>query len=158
MRSSFAVLCVAVTYLVYFFFQDQSPTARKRTFLFSLLIIPVFSLSLYIVFCLSFVRRVDIPVLGHSVFVSVGYQRSEFAKQIFGSMTDEEMLRQRGLAEEELRKLWTQFSLTAVRVVLFLSWCGFALSLILGLSLGVLDQVEKAAAAPNTPSPRSRAG
>lgn len=150
-RSSFAVFCVAVTYFVHFFFQDQSHTGRKRAILFSLLIIPAFSLVLYIVFCLSFVRRVDIPALGHSVFVSVGYQRSEFAKQNFGSMTDEEMLRQRGLGEEEVRKLWTQFSLVAVRVGLILSWYAFALSLVLGLSLGVLDQAERASAAPHKP-------
>jgi hypothetical protein len=143
-RFLFAVLCVAVTYLVYFFFRGQSRPARKKIFLLLLLIIPVFCLCLYLICCLLFIRKIDIPTLGRSVYVSVGYQRSDFALQTFGSITDEEMLRQRGLEEEEIRKLWTPFSILIARLALFVCWGGFALSLIAGLSLGVLDETEVA--------------
>jgi len=155
-RFSFAIFCLAVTYLVYFRYQGQSPTARKRTFLLCLMVIPLSSLCLYFVFCDSYVRKVDIPTIGRAAYVSVGYQRSEFANQNFASLTDEEMLRQRGLTEEEVRKLWTHMSLLAVRVILFFSWCGFLLPLILGLSLGVLDQLEKAPAGGKIASHPSR--
>ncbi len=143
-RVLLAVLCVAVTYLVYFVFQEQSHRARKRTFLISLLVLPFSCLILYMVASLLFVRKVDIPTLERSEYVSVGFQRSDFAKQTFGSMTDEEMLRSRGLDEEEIRKLWTQSSIVTARLALFVSWAGFALALVFGLSLGVLDHTEKA--------------
>jgi hypothetical protein len=144
-RVLFAVLCVGVTYLVYFYFQDQSAAQRKRTFLVMLLIIPTLCLSLYIVFCLMFVRKIDITSIQRSVYVSVGYQRTEFAKQTFGSMTDEDMLRQRGFDDEQIRAIWTEFSILVARLALFASWSGFALSLICGLSLGALDQAQDAA-------------
>jgi hypothetical protein len=142
-RVALIILCAGITYLVYFIFQGQSSKARKRTFLMLLLVAPLLSVLLYMSLCLLFVRKIDIPTLQRSVYVSVGYQRSEFAKKTFGSMTDEEMLRQRSVEEEEIQKLWTPFSILVVRLALFVSWCGFALSLISGFSLGVLDQVER---------------
>jgi hypothetical protein len=141
-RILFAVLCLAMTYLVYFFFQSQSAARRKRTFLVLLLIIPVLCLCAYIVFCLMFVRKIEIPTLQRSVYVSVGYQRTEFARKTFDSMTDEDMLRQRGFNDEQIRTLWTGFSLLVARLMLFVSWSGFALSLVCGLSLGVLDRAQ----------------
>jgi hypothetical protein len=144
-RILLAVLCVAMTSLVYFFFQDQSAAQRKRTFVAMLLIIPVVCLCAYMVFCLMFVRKIEIPTLQRSVYVSVGYQRTEFARKTFDSMTDEDMLRYRGLDDEEIRRLWTGFSLLVARLTLFVSWSGFALSLVCGLSLGVLDRAQAAA-------------
>lgn len=52
----------------------------------------------------------------------------------------------RGLDDEEIRKLWTPLSLVVARVALFMAWSGIALSLICGLSLGLLDQTEIAVA------------
>ena len=141
-RVLLAVLCVAMTYLVYFLFQGQSQTARKRTLLLTLLVIPFFCVCLYIVFCMSFVRNINIATLERSVYVSVGFKRTDFAKQTFASMTDEEMLRSRGFDDEEIRKLWTPLSLALARLALFVSWSVFALSLICGFSLGLLDQTQ----------------
>ena len=145
-RVLLAVLCIAITYLVYFFFQGQSQKARKRTLLLTLFVIPFLCACLYIVFCMSFVRNINIPTLERSAYVSVGFQRTPFAKQTFGSMADEEMLRSRGLDDEEIRRLWTPLSLVVARVALFMAWSGIALSLICGLSLGLLDQTEAAVA------------
>jgi hypothetical protein len=143
-RFMFILFCGVATYLVYFVFQNQSTKARKVTFWVLLVVLPVLSLSVYFGLCFRYVRRVDIPTLGRSIYVSVGSQRSEFASQNFGSMTDEDMLRQRGLADEEVRRLWTECSVMRVRLGLLLSWCGIFLPFISGLSLGVLDQLERA--------------
>jgi hypothetical protein len=144
-RILLAVLCVAMTYLVYFFFQGQSKKARKRALLLTLFVIPFLSACLYIVFCMWFVRSINIPTLERSAYVSVGFQRTDFAQQTFGSKTDEEMLRSRGLDDEQIRKLWTPLSLLIARVALFMAWSGIALSLVCGLSLGLLDQTETVA-------------
>jgi hypothetical protein len=145
-RILLAVFCIAMTYLVYFFFQGQSHKARKRTLLLTLFFIPFSCACLYLVLCMSFVRNINIPTLERSAYVSVGFQRTSFARQTFDSMTDEEMLRSRGLDDEEIRKLWTPLSLVVTRVALFMAWSGIALSLICGLSLGLLDQTEIAVA------------
>ena len=145
-RVLLAVLCIAMTYLVYFFFQGQLKKARKRTLLLTLFVIPFLCACLYVVFCMCFVRNINIPALERSAYVSVGFQRTAFAKQTFGSMTDEEMLRSRGFDDEEIRRLWTPLSLILARVALFVSWSGIGLSLICGLSLGLLDQTETAVA------------
>src|SRR5947208_315318 len=115
-RVLLAVLCIAMTYLVYFFFQGQSQAARKRMLLLTLFIIPFLSACLYIVFCMWFVRNINIPTLERSAYVSVGFQRTDFANQTFGSISDEEMLRSRGLDDEEIRKLWTAFSIAMARL------------------------------------------
>jgi len=141
-----AVLCVATTYLVFFFFRGQSPARRRRTLLLMLFIVPFLCACLYMVFCMSFVRTVNIPTLERSAYVSVGFQRTDFAKQNFASMSDEEMLRSRGLSDEEIRKLWTPLSLALARMSLFVTWSGITLSLICGLSLGLFDQTEAAVA------------
>src|SRR2546429_9158936 len=47
-RILLAVLCVAMTYLVYFFFQGQSQKARKRTLLLTRFVIPFLGACLYI--------------------------------------------------------------------------------------------------------------
>jgi len=48
--------------------------------------------------------------------VSVGYDRTQFAKTNFAVESDEDMLRARSTGDEEIKKLWTYQSLTVVRL------------------------------------------
>jgi len=80
------------------------------------------------------------------VLVSVGYERTEFTNATFGSMTDEEVLRQRGTDEEQIRKLWTPTSVIIARLALFGSYCGFVLALISAFSVGIVSQLEETGA------------
>src|ERR1700686_5002511 len=75
-----AVLRVATTYLVFFFFRGQSPARRRRTLLLMLFIVPFLCACLYSGFCMSFVRTANIPTRERSAYVSVGFQRTDFAK------------------------------------------------------------------------------
>lgn len=70
--------------------------------------------------------------------MSVGYDRTQFAKANFGSDSDEDMLRARGTDDEEIKKLWTYQSLAVARLALFISYCGFILGLVAVFSLGIV--------------------
>lgn len=87
---------------------------------------------------LRFVQRIDIPSAGEHAFVSIGYERSQFALASFDSISDSEMLRSRGFTEEEITNLWTPKSLYISRLALFLSFAGSMLSMVAFASLGVL--------------------
>jgi hypothetical protein len=72
----------------------------------------------------SFVRRVEIPSVKEEVFVSIGYQRTDFAVQTYpeGKWTDWDLLRDRGPWEEQIHKLWTPHSINVVRLSLWVSY------------------------------------
>ena len=139
-RIGTVVLALAATYAAYFG-RGASTRYRFRR-VAGLVATAAFFLVLYLTLSFCFVRRIDIPTRGTSVFVSVGYERTEFAKTTFGSATDEEMLRQRGPDEEQVRRLWTPLSLLLARLGLLASYCGFVLALVLALSVGIIFQLE----------------
>jgi hypothetical protein len=96
---------------------------------------------LSILLYLGFVRRIEIPTANTAVCVSIEYRRTDFSKVTFGTISDEDLLRQRGVTDEEIRRLWTKGSVQFVRLGLFLAYCGFVLSLVAAFSLTVRYQL-----------------
>jgi hypothetical protein len=72
----------------------------------------------------SFVRRVEIPSANEEVFVSIGYEQTDFAVQTYpkGKWTDWDILRDRGPWEEQIQKLWTPRSIYIVRLSLWVCY------------------------------------
>ncbi len=131
--AGFGLVCLAVlvTYLVYFWRGGKWPLIVGA-------LVAFLSLCVYIALYPHFVLRVDIPSLKTATRVSVGYDRTPFARANFSSDSDEEMLRARGFDDEEIKKLWTYHSLTVARLALFGSYCGFILGLVATFSLGIV--------------------
>jgi hypothetical protein len=123
------------SYFAFFARADSPRAARKRVT--RALIFAITFFVLYLAVFMRFVRTVDIPSKATSIHVSVGFDRTAFAKQNFSSETDEQMLRARGPAEEEVRRLWTERSLVIVRLALFglytLALSGFVCSFSWGI-------------------------
>jgi len=124
-------LAVLVTYLVYFW-------RGGKWLLVATALVAFLSLCVYIALYPRLVLRVDIPSLKTATRVSVGYDRTPFAKVNFSSDSDEDMLRARGFDDEEIKKLWTYRSLIVARLSLFGSYCGFILGLVATFSLGIV--------------------
>jgi hypothetical protein len=95
-----------------------------------------------------FVRTIDLPAANDAVSVTVGYERTPFAQQTFGDVSDLELLRKRGPTEEEIQRLWTLRSINIARVSLFASYLLFLCSLIAACSLVVLYEVMGPPTAP----------
>ena len=129
-RLGLVVFAVLITFLVYYV------RGGKRS-LFGVALVSFLSLCVYLALYSHFVLRIDIPSQKTTVHVSVGYERTAFAKATFGSDSGEDMLRARGTDDEEIKKLWTYQSLTVARLALFVSYCGFILGLVAVFSLGV---------------------
>jgi hypothetical protein len=132
------VLAVAATYFA--FFVSATPPARNRRRLASAMVLTFLSICLYLAFFLAFVRKIDIPSKNTSVHVSVGWERTEFAKANFGAESDSDLLRDRGISDEEILRLWTKKSVVISRLGLFVTYSLFILSLVVAFSWGVLDQ------------------
>jgi hypothetical protein len=124
-------LAFLVTYVVYFW-------RGGRWLLGAVSIVSFLCLCVYIALYPRFVLRIDIPPQSRTIRVSVGYERTLFAKANFGSDSDEDMLRARGFDDEEVKKLWTYQSLIIARLALFTSYCGFMLGLVAAFSLGIV--------------------
>jgi hypothetical protein len=138
------VFAFAVTYLV--FLRKDAPVSKlKGAILVFLVIACVFFIS-YFAARLYFVRTLEIPSIGSSNIVSVGFQRTTFANSVFGSSDDLEMLRSRGADEEEIFRLWTAKSIYVSRLSLFVSYLGCALCLIAAASLATLINVRESLA------------
>jgi hypothetical protein len=144
-RFGIILFSLAVTYLALFWRNWRPRDNAKRVTIAILLALACF--CLYFIAYQLFVRRIDIPSSGTSVSVSVGYQRTEFAKETFGSATDWEILKQRGIEEEEIERLWTASSIAIARLALFVPFCGIILLLVAAFSCGVLYQLEQNAVA-----------
>jgi hypothetical protein len=134
------VFGLATTYAAFFWRGD--PQAGRPARIPVALAVAFLSLCAYLVLYLRFVRRIEIPSRQTSVFVSVGSTRTEFANRNFPNASDWDLLRDRGLDEEEIWRLWTPGSLIEVRVGLFVAYCGVILPLIAGFSWGVLFQLQ----------------
>ena len=137
---TFAV-ALATTYLA-FFWKAMLPRNNARRVVLAVALAVVFHF-LYLLAYFRFVRTIDIPTRGTTVSVSVGYQRSEFASKTFGSVSDWELLRQRGTDEEEIWMLWTARSLLLARGSLLVAYSGFVLCLVCGCSCGALYQADQ---------------
>jgi hypothetical protein len=129
---AFAILA---TYVAFFFGSEK---VRNRVAI-SASLAPI-CFIIFVIFSSRLVRTIDIPSRGSAVTVSVGFERSEFAKSNFANDTDWEMLRQRGMSDEEIEKLWTPNSVMAGRLALLISCVGFVVASVLTLSFGVFAQ------------------
>ena len=133
----FAVIFgVAVTYLTFWMKYVAEVRVRHR-----MKVLFIFAIGLFCVYFglhFRFVQKIDIPSVGEHAFVSIGYERSQFALTSFDNMSDSEMLHSRGFTEEEITNLWTPKSLCVSRLALFLSFVGSMLSMVALASLGVL--------------------
>jgi hypothetical protein len=139
-RIGTVVLAIAFTYAAYFSRQPKIKMRIRRVS--GLVALAALCFLSYLILSVQFVRRIEIPSRGASVFLSVGYDRTEFAIATFGPATDEEMLRQRGPDEEQTRRLWTPKSVAIVRLSLFGSYLGSILALVFAFSVGVVFQLE----------------
>src|SRR5271156_1443657 len=108
-RIGTVVFALFSTYVAYFICNDDPQKAR--TWVRNAFIVCFMVFLLYLGCFIRFVRTVEIPTRSTSISVSVGFERSDFAKQNFPSKTDIEMLRARGPYEEEVAQLWTSRSL-----------------------------------------------
>lgn len=129
-------LCLGVSVGVYFLVAAQPPKSPSKV-IWTALVFAAVCLLAYLSAYERFVRRVDIPTRGTSVYVSVGYQRTAFADQTFGSASDWEMLRARGISEEEIDRLWTEKSLIVARFLLYSSCSLTTLALLFLFSFGL---------------------
>lgn len=131
------ILAALVTFVCFF---DQTPAkpARKLTLI---TVASLLSLFCYALCFNHFVRKIEIPANDSEIFLSIGYERTTFAAQTFGSEDDWDILRARGTREEEVTKLWTARSLDIARLALFASYCGFLLPIVAAFSLGVRYQL-----------------
>jgi hypothetical protein len=115
--------------------------ARMRLIILSAVAASLICFVAYLVLSTLFIRTVEDPVGKTSIRVTVGYEHTEFAKKNFPDANDWEMLRQRGLVEEEIERLWTLKSIVIARILLvatyyatFLAWI-FAFSCVVSWDL-----------------------
>ncbi len=137
-RLGFVLLAVAITYVSFYSSQRPSNILLRFGFLGAIALVALFC---YLVALQHFVRKIEIPAISSTIFVSVGYERTSFANQTFSAETDWDMLRERGTTDEDLSRLWTARSLDIARLCLFACYCGVVLPLVLIFSLGVRYQM-----------------
>lgn len=101
---------------------------------------------LYVVCVMKYVVPVPRPT-GHPVTVSVGSERTEFAKRYLSSRNDLEALMDEGTGEDIVRRIWTPSSIRWTRGALLLFWMAFLATF--NFFLGALTRVE----ALSAPSP-----
>jgi hypothetical protein len=132
----FAIVLALVTTYIMFLFRGMSSSNIGRLIV-ALLVFSIIWFCVYFAAQLRFVRVIA-EVGKDAHIVSVGYARTNFARANFPDASDEEMLRGRGLNDEDIRTLWTTKSLILSRLLLFVSCMGCTLSLVALASLGVL--------------------
>jgi hypothetical protein len=140
-RIATVALGLATTYFA--FFARATLPSRNRRRVATGLVLAFICLCLYIGLFLRFVRNIDIPSRNTSVQVSVGYERSDFAKTNFAGDSDWELLRERGTSEEDIWRLWTTKSLLISRLSLYISYSLFIFSLVAAFSWGIVDQLSQ---------------
>jgi len=139
-RVGFLALCLAVSLGVYFLVSAGSLSSPTRV-IWCTLFIALVNLAIYLVAYQSFVHRIDIPSRGESVYVSIGYERTPWASQIFGNASNSDMLKARGPSEEEIEKLWTVKSIIVARLALYFSCVLTSLALLFLFSFAVAHEI-----------------
>jgi hypothetical protein len=132
-----ALAGIFASYVAYFL-------PRKRP-AFSVSLCAILFIASAILYGCSFsryVRKVQIPSMNESVMVSIGGQRTEFAARNFPNQTDWEILRQRGLGEEEIERIWTEESILLARFLLWASLCGLIVFPVVALGVGIASQTQ----------------
>jgi hypothetical protein len=138
---AFAVLAttafgLTATYVVFLLFGERRkpPLACVLT----LYVTAIVFASCYFALCLRFVRELPVASRNTTEVVSVGYERTDFARKL-GDVSDVEMLRLRSADEEEIQNLWTYKSLAVARTLLWLSYTLTVVSFVSVFSIGVMQ-------------------
>ncbi len=142
-RPATAALVLAATYVVYLCRNFPERSRNKAAVL--LWILAFAACACYLAATIRFVRSVSINTGNQStetVTVSVGYHRTDFAK-LQGAGSDYDLLRDRGLQEEEIQRLWTFWSLFWARLALWASHCAASSAFAAVFGLGALQQAER---------------
>jgi hypothetical protein len=141
------IFSTLTTYLVFICAKDSALNkVPKRTVI--LFVIAVALFLGYFSASYRFIRVVSIPSEHRAIAVSVGFERTDFARRNFSSSSDIEMLRDRGLVEEEIERLWTVRSLLSARLTLYLCYLGCVMSLVGFLSFGALQHALEGVGTP----------
>jgi hypothetical protein len=113
--------CIALAFLTYFVFRycqrfkNMEWTTEWIVFGFSLLV--------FVILNMAFVKHVWFGTVEQEVFVSVGFERTALAKEHFSDQdSDLELLHRSGTDENIIEKLWTFRSIVLVRFLLWLSY------------------------------------
>lgn len=146
-RVGSAIFALATTYFAFFARGIGHESFRRRVRV--AIVCGLIFLFTYIALLTLFVRTIEIPSRGTSVQISVGLERTEFARANFGGESDWEILRDRGTDEEQVWKLWTPQSLLFCRLSLYIAYCLCLLSLVAAFSWGVLSELEESNAGTN---------
>lgn len=137
-------VAAAATYIV--FEKFRASQKARTTPVVALFLAGVLLLISYIGLHIKFVRTVPIPSQKGEVVVSVGYERTDFAKKL-GDVSDIDMLKLRGPSEEEIKRLWTPRSLEVSRGLLWITYTFLVACWVSVFSIAVLryaaEQAEK---------------
>ncbi len=144
------VFALAATYCSYFYRAAHHNDNGKRVY--RAMMMALLPLIVYVGLLIRFVRTVDIPSMGTAAQVSVGWERTEFARANFDGETDWDLLRSRGPNEEEIWRLWTPTSLLVSRMSLYAAYISTLLLLVSAFSWGVLFELGGAQTPPKTGS------
>lgn len=79
----------------------------------------------------------------NGTLVSIGYDRTDFARKNYDDKTDIEMLRDYGSRELEIEKLWTYKSLAIARGLLLLTYTTIIMSFIWFFCIGALQHASE---------------
>jgi hypothetical protein len=99
----------------------------------------VLSVCALILLYVNFVRIVPIKNLNLDVPVSIGYERTDLAREIYPypKWNDLTMLKDAGPQEEQIQDLWTYRSIVVVRIFLWLFYNLALVFLLSGVCIGV---------------------
>jgi hypothetical protein len=142
----FTVACGLVsTFLVYFWCERHRARAGRSVWVLSF-----FAAICFVIFfglCNRFVKVVHIGSKDTDVFVSIGYERSEFTSTNaeLSPLTDMELLHARPANEDQIQKLWTFRSLFIARALL---WAFYTCVLVCLVSIFSVGVYQHAASAP----------
>jgi hypothetical protein len=139
-RIVLVLLCLSVSIGVYFLATAQPPKSESPV-IWAMIAIAIAFSAAYLAASQRFVRRIEVPSRESSVTVSVGYQRTQFAEQTFGSASDWAMLQARGTNEEEIERLWTVKSVILSRLALYLSCTLTTLSFLFLFSFALVHDI-----------------
>jgi hypothetical protein len=145
-----AIAFVVLTTLIVYFAKDKAFVISKRgrvNALAWLFLAVIIGFTSHMALNWRFVRSIPVPSTAEHIVVSVGYERTSYAKDHFGDVTDWDLLRLRGPTEEEIWKLWTSSSILLSRAGLCISYLLF---LICATAIGSLAIVfDKIGVAPS---------
>jgi len=143
-----AFALVIVTTIVVYQLRECFPldrTARRQKLFVILLLTAILSFIVFIGLNIRFVRAIPAPSISPTAefIVTVGWNRTDFALKTFGEKSDEEMLRARGLTEEEIFRLWTEWSVITARLLLLATYIVFLLGAVsIGSFAVMFDKLE----------------